>query len=304
MPFPNQPYSSSPLRFLRYRLKNQFTDFITSKTALNRLILLNTGIYFLLLISKLLLRVFSFLMVKNYTLVLYQGLSFPADPLQLFSHPWTIITSLFVHANFWHLFWNMIMLYIAGKIFLSHLSNKQLWFTYFIGGILGNLIFMLAYNTFPVFSTVVQEASCVGASGAIMAVLFAISIYRPQQELTFWLIGRIKLIWIALFFVVIDILQIPAGNAGGHFAHLGGALYGSLFALYLIYGHPFKGVVFEKNRKKYASATASRPLSDEEFNARKNHDAQRVDAILDKISQNGYDALTKEEKDFLYNYKR
>lgn len=304
MPFSNRPYSYSPLRFFGYRLKNRFTDFITSKTALNRLILINVGVYLLLLIARLLLRVFSFLMLQNYSLELYQWLSFPADPLQLLVRPWTILTSIFIHANFWHLFWNMIMLYIAGRIFLSHLSDKQLWLTYFLGGFLGNLTFMLAYNTFPVFGPIVHEASCVGASGAIMAVLFAISLYRPKEELTFWLIGRLKLIWIALFFVVIDILQIPIENAGGHFAHLGGAIYGALFAMYLLYGQRLKGVVFEKDRKKYASSTSSRPLSDEEFNARKANDARRVDAILDKISQSGYDALTKEEKDFLYNYKR
>lgn len=303
MPFNNRSYNPSPMRFFWQRLKIQFHDFITSKTALNRLIMINIFVYLLLLISKLLLNVFSFLMVKDYGLALYDWLAFPAYPNLLLTRPWTIITSLFVHAGFWHIFWNMFMLYVAGKIFLSHLTDKQLWLTYFIGGIFGNVIFMLAYNTFPVFQGVVSDASCVGASGAIMAILFTISLYRPKEELSLWLIGKLKLIWIALIFVIIDILQIPVENAGGHFAHLGGAIYGALFALFLLYLPSFKTISFEKKKaKKYASST--RPTSDEEFNARKKASADKVDEILDKISKSGYEALTKEEKDFLYNYKR
>lgn len=303
MPFNNRTSNPSPLRFFWQRLKIQFHDFITSKTALNRLIMINIFIFLFLLISKLLLNVFSYLMVKDYSLVFYDWLAFPADPKLLLVRPWTIVTSLFVHAGFWHIFWNMFMLYVAGKIFLNYLSDKQLWATYFIGGIFGNAVFMLAYNTFPVFNDVVADASCVGASGAIMAILFAISLYRPKEELSLWLIGKLKLIWIALIFVVINILQIPVDNAGGHFAHLGGAIYGTIFALSMLYLPSFKTISFEKKKtKKYASS--SRPMSDEEFNARKKASADRVDEILDKISKSGYDALTKEEKDFLYNYKR
>jgi membrane associated rhomboid family serine protease len=234
-------------------------------------------------------------------------LDFPADFPALLYHPWTLVTSLFVHNGFWHIFFNMFMLYVAGQLFLKYLTQKQLVATYFIGGIVGNLFFMGAYNLFPVFASAVSYATCVGASGAIMAILIAVTVYRPNHPLNLFLFGKTTMKWVAVIFVAIDLLSITGGNAGGHFAHLGGAVYGALAGLFYLKGNPFRQVVFERNERKGYRAptgTTGRPVSDADYNAKKRQDEAKVDSILDKISKSGYDSLTKEERDFLYNYKR
>ena len=228
-------------------------------------------------------------------------------------HLYQFFTYMFMHdssgfsTGLTHIFFNMFMLYVTGQLFLKYLTQKQLVATYFIGGVVGNLFFMGAYNLFPVFAGMVSCATSVGASGAIMAILLAVTLYRPDHTVSLILVGRIAMKWLAVIFIVIDLLSITNGNAGGHFAHLGGAVYGVLAGLYYLKGNPFRKVVFVRNgRKGYRApaGTSSRPTSDAEYNANKRRDEERVDAILDKISKSGYGSLTKEERDFLYNYKR
>ena len=167
-----------------------------------------------------------------------------------------------------------------------------------------------------------MESYAVGASGSIMAVMAAITFYRPNYSLRLLLLGNIKLIWITLIFVAIDLISIPESNAGGHIAHIGGVVYGLLYIL--IYGglmkHNFtwqkprdpsktreKKERKKKKKKKdkyYVSKESGRPVSDEDYNAQKVAEQARIDSILDKISQSGYGALTTEEKDFLFHYSK
>lgn len=293
--------------------------FFSTRSALNRLIVINIIVYLLLLISGWILNLIGYLGQGDGNVLkeaVRSCLACPASFRVLAHRPWGIFTSLFVHAGFWHVFFNMIMLYVVGKIFLNFLSQKQLVITYIAGGIFGNFVYMAAYNVFPVFSPVVDNSYAVGASGSIMAIMAAITFYRPNYQLYLLFFGRIKLIWITLLFVVIDLISIPRGNAGGHIAHLGGVIYGLLYML--IYGgavqHNFtwqRPRTFSsrspKRRKKskfYVSKESGRPLSDEEYNARKVAEQAQIDRILDKISQSGYGALTTEEKEFLFHYSK
>lgn len=292
------------LRFLGQGIK----VFFAGRTALSRLMFINIAVFLLMLVARWISSAVSFLFRLNFNFSYWSAthLDFPADFTHFLYHPWTIVTSLFIHNGFWHIFFNMFMLYVAGRLFLQYLTQKQLVATYFIGGIIGNLFFMGAYHIFPVFAGVVSHATCVGASGAIMAILLAVTLYRPNHRLNLILVGQTTLKVVAIIFVAIDLLSITGGNAGGHFAHLGGALYGAVAGFFYLNGNPFRKVVFEKNDKKGYRATVNsgRPVSDADFNARKRQDEERVDTILDKISKSGYDSLTKEERDFLYNYKR
>ena len=179
--------------------------------------------------------------------------------------------------------------------------------TYLIGGIAGNLLYIAAYNLFPVFANDVDSAMALGASGSIMAILAAITVYRPNHELHFFLLPRrgrsIRLLWVTLIFLLIDLMSIPHGNAGGHIAHLGGAIYGAISVMF--YSIHFSFPKREKRKKKkfstsFDTTTQQRPISDEEYNYRKKQQEDKLDAILDKISASGYDALTKEEKEFLF----
>lgn len=298
-------YNPSPLRSLWERIKR----FLTENSALSNLLIANIGIAILMWTAQSTVKIVCAFWNLSFDFHqwVWPYVAFPADVNTFLHHPWTLLTSLFIHNGFWHLLFNMVMLYVIGRFFLQYLSQKKFLITYFIGGVVGNFLYMLAFNIIPTFTRLAPVASCVGASGAIMAIMLAITLYRPNHPIGLLFIGRITLKWVAIIFIVIDLLSIADGqNAGGHFAHLGGALYGAASALF--FHHPMKEwkifskkVKFEKRKGKYYS---SRPMSDEDFNAKKHADEQRVDAILDKISQNGYGALSKEEKDFLYKYKR
>lgn len=280
-------------------------EFFQRRSALNLLVMINVGVYISYLLFRGIMSLIAFLMNSNINEVVMtrviQLLSVPASFETFIFQPWSIVTSLFFHISFWHILFNMLMLVVAGRIFNQYLSEKKLLLTYLIGGIAGNLLYQIAYQTFPVFQEALPLSMAMGASGSIMAILAVITIYRPGHELFLFLIGKIKLQWIMLIFVLIDLISIPRGNAGGHIAHLGGAMYGAIYSS-LLFFHPFKIKKKKKKQKFYTSYTSSsdRPMSDEEYNTRKKEQEKKIDAILDKISKSGYEALSKEEKDFLF----
>lgn len=292
--------------------KERLKMFFKHNDALRNLLVLNIGVSIVLLILAFGIRMVGLMSLHSFTLgsLVMPWLSCPANLQILLARPWTLLTSLFVHAGFWHLLFNMLMLFVAGKLFLSKLGSKKLWITYLLGGITGNILYIVGYNVLPAFTEVVSQASCVGASGAIMAVLFTVLIYQPNYRIRILpspLLNGIAMKWIALAFVFIESFMAP--NAGGHIAHLGGALYGSVYALFMRPNFHFPKLSWPKRNKKkakkfYTSSQSQRPMSDADFNAKKRQEEKRVDEILDKIAKDGYGALTKEEKDFLYNYKR
>lgn len=311
-PFQN-PFMTSPNGSFKVRL----THFVHSSSWLNRLIVINVTVFLLMLIFGGLTNLLGFLFQFN-------AVNFRTETLNLFScptnlntllhQPWSIFTSLFMHSGFWHIFFNMVMLYIIGRIFLNFLTEKQLLSTYIFGGIFGNIIYILSYNIFPVFASVIPYSYAVGASGSIMAIMATITLRQPNYPMYLMLFGKIKLVTLTLIFVLIDILSIPKGNAGGHLAHLGGVIYGLLYGLVLnaMDEHKIQWPHFNRPKKQrikkkvkyYVSTESGRPLTDEEYNARKVAEQNRVDDILDKISKSGYDALSKEEKEFLFKYSK
>lgn len=308
-------YQQSPFNLSKPNWKQLLKYYLSFSSILNKLIMINVIIYLLFVVIKLFVGITGFLFQEPYFTsfvskkIIYY-LSCPASFEALLIRPWTIITSIFFHEKFWHILFNMIMLSVVGGIFRQYLKEKHLLITYIIGGIVGNLAYILSYNFFPVFDIAVSQSIAMGASGGIMAILAAITVYRPNHKLNLLFIGPVKLIWITIFFFIIDFISIPNGNAGGHIAHMGGALYGALSVLFYVkFGFKFPNFKkSEKKKVKYATATNysyhEKPLSDEEYNARKVQNQKRIDIILDKISQNGYESLSKEEKEFLFQQKR
>ena len=227
--------------------------------------------------------------------------------------PWTAGTYMFLHEGFWHLLWNMVMLWFGGRIFAEFLNDKRAIATYFGGGFAGYLLFLLAYNALPAFNGAAGYP-ILGASAAVLALLVAIATYLPNYEVMLLFNIRAKLKYIALVVVILDVVAIRDGqNQGGHFAHLGGALYGFLYARSLRAGNdwangfwavcdalaaPFRSKQSGNKRMKvvHRSRKASSPTSQ----TKSNTDQERVDEILDKISRSGYDSLTREERDFLF----
>lgn len=278
----------------------QLKNFFRSKTFLSNIILINIAVWAIMLLLNVVGFLFS---VSNATLegYVYNFFALSSNISHTLFHPWTLVSYMFLHADIFHLLFNMLMLYVAGILFSQYLGQRKLITTYFASGIVGGLLFIIAWNIFPAFAY--NSSFAVGASAAVLGIFVAIATYIPNYTMNLILIGNTKIKYIAIALVVIDLFSISKGNAGGHIAHIGGALYGFL-SIYLSRKIKIKQpkIKFKKNNTKAKSQTTQhqRPLSDEEYNRRRAEEQKKIDSILDKISKSGYDKLTKEEKEFLF----
>lgn len=282
---------------------DELKDSFRSGDMLTRLIYINVGVFLLVNI----IMVFGFFANSDWSIVSW--FTVPAAPGRLILQPWGLITYMFLHEGFFHLLFNMVWLYFGGKIFLEYLNPKKLLSVYLLGGLAGAALYILAYNLFPVFANELAYSQALGASAAVLAILIAIATFVPDYTVRLFLIGTVKLKHIAIFSVVLDLLSIPQGNAGGHIAHLGGALFGFLYARQLQKGSNL-AVGFEKLLDRFLSLFKPKPKmrtaykaktrTEQEFHERKASEKATLDKILDKISASGYDSLTKAEKEFLF----
>lgn len=235
----------------------------------------------------------------------------PKDFGEFLLQPWSLVTYAFLHANLWHILFNMLMLYYVGRIFLNFFGSRRFVNVYFLGLILGGLFFLAAYNIFPVFYQ--SQSPLVGASAAVMAVLIYMCTYLPGQEVRVFFI-TLKLWHIGAFFVVLDLVLIPLNdNPGGRIAHLGGALLGYLYARRAAQGGDlgagfsrmldWVAGLFQPSARKAPMKTVYRKEARKQAQG-VDYDRQtrqrRIDGILDKISKSGYESLTQAEKDFLF----
>lgn len=234
--------------------------------------------------------------------MLVKWFTLPATFKGFIAKPWTLITYGFVHVSFIHILSNLIALYFIGNLFISYFTEKQFITFYFLGTIFGGLVFLVSYNYFPVFAEDVSNSLLLGASAGVSAIFIGIATYMPHYELKFPLIGFVKLWYLAAIWVVLDIIQIPAGNAGGHLAHIGGALFGFL---YIGQASTTKIAIWEQlfgffkvQKKPFKTVYKTKKTSPKKSNTSEHQ--QKVNHILDKISKSGYDTLTKEEKAFLF----
>lgn len=281
-------------------LKNTFR----AGNILAKLIYINVGLFILIRLMGVI-----FLLFNIPGISFLQYLQMPSSPELLLYRPWTVITYMFTHFDFLHILFNMLWLYWFGGLFLNFFSERQLGGLYLLGGIAGAVLFMLAYNIFPYFQTVASSSYLMGASASVMAIVFAVSFYRKDLEINLFLIGRVKLIYLALFTFVIDLLAITSDNAGGHIAHIGGALFGIWFAMRIKKGKDLTApmnrlldwVVNLGKRKPKMKVTYKRAETDYEYNARKNRESADLDAILDKLKHSGYESLSADEKRQLFD---
>lgn len=292
-------------------------DFFRRKSVLGRLIIINVAIFLLVNIVNLFLWLFQ---VQNnpagipgISIPTYY-FSVPANLESLLYRPWTIFTYMFLHENLFHIFFNMFVLYFGGRIFMEYLDDNKLLSTYIFGGLTGAAFYIAAFNIFPVFSESVMYSVALGASASVLAVLIAISTYVPEYSVVLFLFGRVKLKYLALILIAIDLLSINRGNAGGHIAHLGGAFWGFIYIRMMKQGTDFTLNLRSMNFKRFLRFFTKpkkdnlgrevdkngRPLTDEEYNARRNQYQDRIDKILEKISKSGYNSLTREEKELLF----
>jgi len=219
--------------------------------------------------------------------------------------PWTVVTYSFIHDGFFHLFWNMLLLYYISRMILNLFSSSTFINIYFLGVIIGGIFFLLSYSFFPVFKG--DFSSMGGSSAGVMAAIIFMCAYSPENEIRLFFFN-IKLKYIGVLFFVFDIIQIPYGNAGGHIAHIGGAILGFFYARNLINGRDI-GSGFEnlrkfflKKRRKKTTNKFFRDINKVNKKLEKSYKQKSIDAILDKISKSGYESLSDKEKDFLSRY--
>lgn len=274
-------------------------------SILKKLIFINIAVFILIRLLGILLLLFN---LQDFPILLY--LQLPASPMALLSRPWTLFTYMFTHFEFLHIVFNMLWLYWFGELFLQVFNERQLGGLYVLGGLAGALLFVVSYNLFPYFQEVASFSFLMGASASVMAIVFAISFYRKEIEIHLLLFGRIKLIYLALFTFVIDLLAMTSDNAGGHIAHIGGALFGIWFASRYAQGKDLtapinrlidKLVNLGKRKPKMSVTYGGRSNKDWEYNARKQQQAANIDAILDKLKRSGYGSLSADEKKQLFD---
>lgn len=291
--------------------QNPFQDlkgFFRSNNILIRLILINVIVWFAIVVLDVLFDLFQ----VKFTDEVISWLAVPASIDTLITRPWTLITYMFLHFDIWHILFNMLWLYWFGKIFLEYLSERQMLSTYLIGGLSGAVLYILSFNIFPKFQDTYLQSVALGASASVVAIVVAISYYVPNYRINLLLLGPVKIIYIALFSIVIDVIMIRSSNSGGHLAHLGGAVWG-FFYIFMLHkgtdmskifaGLSFKNItsIFRSKKPPFKKVyTNPRKMTDEEYNYQKKQNQEKIDQILDKISRSGYDALSKEEKALLF----
>lgn len=234
--------------------------------------------------------------------------SLSSNPANLLWKPWSLLSYAFFHSGIMHIIFNMIVLNFSGRLFMTYFTSKQLLGLYVLSAIFAGICYIL------VFYVLTINAPIVGASAAIMAILVATTTYHPLMDLRLLIIGNVKLWHITAVIVIVDLMQLRSENMGGHISHLSGAFFGFIFIKLLQNGTDLSNVVtrvidffanlFKKNTStpfKKVHKNYSKPLGKSVSKiVTKDKSQQQIDEILDKISQSGYDSLTKEEKEFLF----
>jgi hypothetical protein len=203
----------------------------------------------------------------------------------------------------------MIWLYSFGRIFLEYHQPGKLLFIYLFGGLMGGLFFMGAFNFFPYFRHAIDFSQLLGASAAVIAIVIATAAYVPNHVIHVILFGPVKIKWIALVSIILYLINLTGDNAGGNFAHLGGAFGGLLYMMLLRSGYDlssrFGGIfdtlfVWPKPKRKLKVEYNAGSYREFDYNRSKKARQEEVNRILDKISSSGYDSLTAEEKEILF----
>ena len=280
-------------------------------TTLHKLIYLNLGLFLAVQIVRIVLYLANvyelFPSFLNY-------LAVPANLDVLARRPWTLISYMFLHVDFIHILFNLLWLYWFGTVFIQELGLKKLLSTYLLGGLAGGILYVISYNTFPVFEGVREQSIALGASASVMAVVVAAATYQPDRRMHLILIGPVKIVYIALVMFILTSMVDFSVNTGGKIAHIGGALTGFLFAYYYRRGKDItRGfdrmmdtiATWFKPRERLKvtykrSAEQKSPADDLEYNKQKAEEQKEIDRILDKISKAGYDSLSSREKEMLF----
>jgi len=239
----------------------------------------------------------------------------PASLPTLAKQPWSIFTYFFLHEGLFHILSNLLFLYYFGLLIHQYLGSRKLTNLYILGGVFGAGFYVLMYNIAPYFSGAVDTSFMLGASAGVFAVVVGAATLAPQTTFVLLLLGPVKIVYIAAFYVLLSFANSIGENAGGEIAHLGGAMlgYGYIVALRRGWdlGIPIQkvGLFFENlgtrraPKVSYRRTSSTKP-TDTKPAKKETLSQEEVDKILDKIADKGYDGLTKEEKRKLFEYSK
>ena len=282
-------------------MKNKLTYQFKMANVLVKLIVINVAAFLIVRLGAFFLNITPFVFSKWFVL--------SKELETLIFQPWTLITYGFMHFDFFHILFNMIWLYWFGQFALNLFTEKRLLTVYLLGALYGGLLFVVSYNLFPVFEG--SRGYLLGASGAVTAIMVFIATYSPNTEVRLFNFS-IKLWHIALFLFLLDLIRIPSsGNAGGLLAHVGGGIFGYVYAVQLAKGNDI-GKWFEnimdsianifkpRSKKPFKTVHRNKKTTAKPTKASKTEHQKKIDSILDKIGKSGYESLTKAEKDYLF----
>jgi membrane associated rhomboid family serine protease len=296
---------------------NEFKNaFQRQNNAHIQLIIINVAVFVVLAVLGVFSKWFG---LSDYFAWLYKQFAIPSDIMEFVQRPWTIITYFFTHSldQLLHILFNMLALYWFGKLFVEYLGSDKLVAVYVLGGLAGAIVYLMAYNLIPDPPDFLSGSSyMVGASASIFAIMVAIATLLPDYTLFLLFIGPVKIKYIAAVYIFLSFIGSVGTNAGGDIAHLGGALIGYVYTKQLQSGVNLGGWItfildwfkniFSGRRVKVSyrkaepvSSTSSRKGASVSKASRASQ--EEIDAILDKISDRGYESLTKEEKEKLFN---
>ncbi len=256
------------------RLENIIAQ-IKNSDILEKTIGVNVVLFLLFFVLK------AFFSILGSSIISLRYVALPYDFSDFLSQPWSILSYGFFHAGFIALFFNMLLLFYFGSIFLDYIAEKKFIKIYFLGILVGGFFFLSSYALLP--QIYVEKGLLLGSSAGVMAIMTYVSLRFPNYRIHIRFVGDIKLLHILIFFIVFNLLQIPLGNPGGYFAHLGGLAVGFIY------------LVTDKRLQKRKSLSKSKRQT-----TRTRRRRQRIDEILDKIGVSGYESLSAEEKDFLF----
>lgn len=287
-------------------IKSELRHWIRQENMVTYLIVTNIAVFLIMGILRLVALASD--SANPVFVFLYDNLSLHSSPDQLLVKPWGFITYMFSHYQVLHILFNMLMFFFFGNLFRSDLSNRRVLPLYLLGGLVGGILYVAVYNLLPGYRG--TDGTMVGASAAVMAFLVASSTLMPNLEIALFGIFNIRLKWLAIGLVLIDVFSMADGNLGGLISHLGGAAFGFAYIRILQNGTDLCGpliTLFEK----ISGLFTRREAKPKKFKPKRsplrvvrNEVAigSRLDELLDKINEKGYESLTSEEKNWLKKY--
>ena len=278
-------------------------------SAHTQLIIVNVAVFLTLGVLYVISRILGFDTLFN---LIHDQFSIPPKFSDFILRPWTIITYAFNHSipDILHILFNMLFLYWFGKLFIEYLGSDKLVALYVLGALAAGTCYLLVFNTIPFFKNQANFPGMVGASGAVYAVMVAVATLVPNYTFFLFLLGPVKIKYIAGFYIVLSFIGSVGSNAGGNIAHLGGALMGFVYIKQLQAGVNWGGWITSvldwiKGLFKPSVKVKVSYRKNDVPNGKKNPNLsgisqKEIDEILDKISDGGYESLTKDEKEKLF----